>query len=319
MWLDAVGSAMSARIAILCPGQGGQNAAMFDMARSDPQMSELLNQVIATAELGIELDGILTDSSLLFANRIAQPLIVAATLIAWESIRNDISAPVVVAGYSIGEVSAYGVAGALTISDAVALAAKRAGLMDACLRANAKQTLMAVSGLFAEAAEKILKQHDFHIAIKTGKDAFIVGGLASQLPKVQQDILSLGGQITVLPVEVASHTPYMSQAVTPFAEELKYHRFANPQFPVLAGISGEFIHQSDKAISHLSRQISETIQWADCMDACAEAGVTVALELGPGAALSRMLHSKFPQIECRSVADFRSFNGVKNWIVRHSA
>jgi [acyl-carrier-protein] S-malonyltransferase len=42
------------------------------------------------------------------------------------------------------------------------------------------------------------------------------------------------------------------------------------------------------------------------------------LELGPGAALSRMLHARHPRIECRSVADFRSINGIKNWLVRHS-
>jgi hypothetical protein len=45
--------------------------------------------------------------------------------------------------------------------------------------------------------------------------------------------------------------------------------------------------------------------------------LTVALELGPGAALSRMLHARHPRIECRSVADFRSLDGIKKWLARH--
>ena len=123
--------------------------------------------------------------------------------------------------------------------------------------------------------------------------------------------------MTVLPVAVASHTPYMAAAVVPFAEALRRHGLADPVIPVLSGISAELICQAGKAMSHLARQVAEPIRWADCMDACVEAGVTVTLELGPGAALSRMLHARHPHIECRAVADFRSLQGVKNWLVRH--
>ena len=47
-------------------------------------------------------------------------------------------------------------------------------------------------------------------------------------------------------------------------------------------------------------------------------GVTIALELGPGAALSRMLRGRHPQIACRSVAEFRSIDGVLKWLERQA-
>ena len=72
-----------------------------------------------------------------------------------------------------------------------------------------------------------------------------------------------------------------------------------------------------RAVETLSRQLSETIVWSDCMDAAAEAGMTVALELGPGAALARMLQARHPHIACRSVADFRSLDGIVAWLGRH--
>lgn len=308
---------MQSRLAILCPGQGGQHRDMFALVRTHPQAGMLLDRWLADAQLGAPLDAILSDDSLLFSNRMAQPLIVAAALMTWEAIRNDAPAPALVAGYSIGEVAAYGVADALTAADAVALAASRAKLMDACVMTMPQQALIAISGLAAQVAIGILQQYDFYMAIVTSEDSFIAGGPADMLTEVLDRIAASGGRTSILPVEVASHTPFMRPAVAPFAEELRRHRFIDPHVPVLSGITAERIHNSEKAILHLSRQIAETILWKDCMDACAEAGVTVALELGPGAALSRMLHARHPRIQCRSVADFRSLDGVKKWLARH--
>jgi [acyl-carrier-protein] S-malonyltransferase len=310
---------MQSRLALLCPGQGAQNPAMFALARSDPQAGALLDQWLADAQLGAPLDRILTDQALLFANRMAQPLIVAASLAAWEALRNDVPAPALVAGYSIGELSAYGVAGALAPPDAVKLAAARARLMDACLQTTPHQALVALSGLAIGPAAALARQWDFDVAIETGEDSLIAGGSADRLGALQRAVVEAGGRAGVLPVGVASHTRLMRAAVAPFAALLGQHRFVDPQVPVLSGISAEPLYRAEKAITHLSRQIAETIVWKDCMDACAEAGVTVALELGPGAALSRMLHARHPQIECRSVSEFRALDGARRWLARHVA
>lgn len=308
---------MRSRFALLCPGQGGQRPDMFALARTDRRAGQLLDQWLSASLPGTSLDIVLSDNALLFSNLMAQPLIVAATLATWEAVRNDVSTPVVVAGYSIGELAAYGVAGALSGADAVTLASTRARLMDACMKTTPLQALIAVSGLSARFASNLLHPFEFHTAIETGEDSFIAGGPAACLSEAEEKIVAAGARITILPVEVASHTPFMRQAVQPFAEELRRHRFIDPQIPVLSGISAEMIDRSDTAILHLSRQLAETILWKDCMDAFAEAGVTVALELGPGAALSRMLHARHPHIECRSIADFRSLDGIRKWLARH--
>jgi [acyl-carrier-protein] S-malonyltransferase len=73
---------------------------------------------------------------------------------------------------------------------------------------------------------------------------------------------------------------------------------------------------ADQAIAHLARQLAEPIMWMDCMDAFAEQGITAALELGPGSALSRMLAARHGHIECRSAADFRTLDGIKRWLER---
>lgn len=308
---------MAGRLALLCPGQGAQGRAMFDLARADPAAAALLETLLASAGLDAPFEDVLADDALLFANRHAQPLVVAATLANWKALEGDLPEPALVAGYSIGEVAAYAVAGALSPLDAVALARTRAGLMDACLRTTPRQALLSVSGLPLAAIEACVRRHDVHIAIVTGEDSVIAGGRADAMENLVRELAASGARTGLLPVEVASHTPFMAGAVAPLAAALGEHGLKDPLVPVLSGISGERIGSRARAIEHLSRQVAEPILWRDCMDALPEAGITVALELGPGAGLSRMLQARHPQIAVRSVADFRSLGGVAAWLGRH--
>jgi len=108
----------------------------------------------------------------------------------------------------------------------------------------------------------------------------------------------------------------MQAAVAPFAALLETAALTAPPVPVLAGIDAGRVLRRDVAIDRLARQLAEPIAWAACMDAFAEAGITVALELGPGGALARMLQARHPQIACRSVADFQTLPGVARWVAR---
>jgi [acyl-carrier-protein] S-malonyltransferase len=305
---------MAGRLAILCPGQGAQHPAMFDMARLDLAASRLLDVWFADPALGATLQAGVGDER--FTNRIAQPAIVAATLAVWSALQDTIATPALVAGYSIGELSAYGVAGALAPDDVIKLAIERARLMDACVVAGAEQGMVALSGMPSGTVDDLLAGAGFYPAIVTGDDALVAGGPAAQRDALASAAVAAGGHATVLPVAVASHTPLLAGAVAPFAALLAAAQWNAPAFPVLSGISAEPVFGVDKALAELPRQIAEPIRWRDCMDALGEAGVTVALELGPGAALSRMLQSRNPNIACRSVTEFRSLDGVRAWLQR---
>jgi [acyl-carrier-protein] S-malonyltransferase len=282
------------RLLLLCPGQGGQHAGMFDLARTHPAARALLERC-ALPE----------DSEALFDNRVAQPGIVAATLAMWAALKENLPQPALVAGYSIGELAAYGVAGALTAHDTVQLASARAALMDTAA-AGLPQGLAAVSGMpVAQVRARIA------VAIVTGEDSCIAGGTLAQLD-------ALPGARR-LPVAVASHTPLMQAAQAPFAALLAQAAWMPWRCPVLAGTDAARVLKPEVAIDRLARQLTDTIEWAACMDAVREAGITVALELGPGNALSRMLQGRHPQIACRSVTDFQTLAGIAGWVAREMA
>jgi len=174
--------------------------------------------------------------------------------------------------------------------------------------------MVALSGLPRDAIDALLQRFGFHPAILTGEDSLVSGGPAAAREQLADAATAAGGKGTVLPVEVASHTPLLQGAVAPFAALLAAQRWSAFAFPVLSGISAEAVDKAARAVADLPRQIVEPIRWQACMDTCAEAGATVALELGPGAALSRMLQARHPQIACRSVSEFRTLDGIRSWL-----
>jgi [acyl-carrier-protein] S-malonyltransferase len=286
---------MTGRLLLLCPGQGGQHAGMFDLARLDPGARAFLDGCALPAT-----------PDALFDNRVAQPAIVCATLAMWQALQARLPAPQLVAGYSIGELAAYGVAGAL--NNTVALAKARAALMDAAASGQ-PQGIAAVSGVDVAQVRNIID-----VAIVTGADSCIAGGLEAQLAALPARLPT--ARVQRLPVGVAAHTALMAGAVAPFAQLLEGATFAPWRCPVLAGVDAMRVVRPEIAIDRLARQLASTIDWAACMDAASEAGITVALELGPGAALSRMLRERHPHIACRSVADFHTLDGIASWVTR---
>jgi len=302
---------MSERLLLLCPGQGGQHEGMNAMAAADPDAAAFLARM--TLPPGD-----------LFDNRVAQPAVVAATLAMWLALAPRLAAlrlaPALVAGYSVGELAAYGVAGAFTLDDTVALAHRRAEMMNAAA-ADGGQTLAALGGLPIKQAAALAADAGWALAIVNGEDSVVAGGPAASRDDLQARVTEAGGRFQHLPVTVAAHTPLLAAAVAPFAAALADVPFTTPTCPVLSGVDAAIIFGASArpvAIAALSRQLADTIRWADCMDAAAEAGITIALELGPGAALARMLQARHPGIACRSVAEFRTIDGITAWLSRQT-
>lgn len=296
---------MTQGLFILCSGQGGQHAGMFDMARTDPAAAGLLDAA-----------GITLNPETLFDNAVAQPSIVAASLAMWEALLPHLPAPMLAAGYSVGEVAAWSVAGALRPLDAIALSRLRAAAMDEAALQGTPHGLAAISGLPIDKAAALAADYAYEIAIVNGYDACIAGGLASNLAALGNAVAAEGAKFQLLPVAVGSHTSLMAPARPAFDAALQSLPFATLACPVLGGVSARALHTKAQAADELSRQLVQTIRWSDCMDAAVEAGVTVALELGPGSSLARMMQARHPQIACRSVADFRSIDGVAAWVAR---
>ncbi len=293
---------------------------MFDILESDAGLRATFDDAVARA--GIDLAAIARDPSLAFENRIAQALICAWQVALWSSLAPRLAAPILFAGYSVGELAAYGCAGSLSMSDTIALAHERAKAMDAATNAAASAAggdgLVALRGLTRSAVEALCAAHGTEIAIVNGDDHFIVGGQSSALDASMREAIAKGASAQRLQVGVASHTSRLASASERFRGVLGNARWNDPAIPVLSGLDGSAVRDASTANTVLARQISTTIRWVDCMDAARERGADVCLELGPCNALARMMRERHPEVEARSVSDFRSLDAVVDWVERAS-
>jgi [acyl-carrier-protein] S-malonyltransferase len=251
----------------------------------------------------------------LHKNKTAQILCCTEALAAWAVLAGSVQRPLVVAGYSVGELAAWGVAGILDLPTVFSLATARADAMDAAT--EQASGLLAVRGLSLSELEPVCRAHHAYVAIIDGLDMIIVGGANIALDAVTEDAIKHGAQHTTrLSVTVPAHTPLLRRASEVFRGVL-HDRVAHVELPegirLLSGIDGNAVF-STTGLDKLADQIAQTVDWAACVEACREAGVTKAVELGPGSALARMMRDAAPEVDARSVAEFHSLDGLKRWI-----
>lgn len=298
-------------LAVLCPGQGGQHPAMLELALASPIAAEVVSR--AARALGWDpVARVRQGGPGLFANALAQPLVCLAEVVTWLALRDALPAPRVFAGYSLGELAAYGCAGALAPEETISLAARRAELMDAASPPGSG--LVALRGLPLPRAAALARDAGAQLAIRNGPDHLVFGGGPDALADLERRATSAGATAVRIPVSVPAHTPLLSGAVGPFAAALARSALADPPVPVLAGVSGAPVRTRAGAIAALSEQLARPLEWASCLAAASELGCTVFLELGPGSALARMVADALPDAAVRSAAEFRSLAGVARWV-----
>ncbi len=300
-------------LCLLCPGQGSQSPDMLDRLNRDPLTADIL----ARLSVHVEPDtiAVATDPARCFLNRHAQPLIVLHGLTVAQALSRAGMAAGVVAGYSVGELTAYGVAGALDPEDVLTLAAERARVMDAASPPD--HGMLAVRGLNREVVRTHADAAGARIAIVNGADHVV---LAGPNPTLQALAARLGAahapHIVSLPISVPAHSQWLHAGVADFAAALAAATWRAPQAPVLSGIDGRPIHTVADAIERLSHQIAEPLDWARTMDVAVEMGATVFFEVGPGCGLTRMLRERFPALPARALAEFDTVRGALTWLDR---
>ena len=309
-------------LVLLCSGQGGQHAGMFALTGDAPEAASLFAH--ATSLLGgkdpRELVRTETEE-FLHRDRVGQILCALQALAASAAISRALPDQRIIAGYSVGEVAAWGVAGFVDRITALDLVARRAEVMDdASPRGDG---LLFVRGLSRRTIDGLCEQHDVAVAIVNPGEAFVVGGNRTALKVFAEAARAMDAvRVVGIEVEVASHTRRLAPASDAFCGilcQLRANFELKPRIRLLSGIDGAPVLTLDAGLNKLAAQISQTVQWASCLENCIEAGATVLLELGPGSALSRMVADSYSDVTTRSLDDFRKLDGVCSWLAAHDS
>lgn len=299
------------QLSLLYSGQGAQSPELFSRFPFSEKGRSLQRRVLESGCLEADVAEWLADPSrdpkAVYQNHFSQPLLCLYQAMVWEELKDLLPQPAMVAGYSLGELSAYGCAGSMTPEEVIRLAGVRAKLMDA---AGPRGELIAVTGLAPQAAAR---PEGAHLAIVISDEHCVVGCVEERAEGLANELRAAGAKdAVILAVTVASHTPILDAAVEPFRAALSEAEWNAPRIPVLAGVSAAKVLRQEQMLQTLPEQIHRTIRWDRIQQRFLESGSRVLLEIGPGHQLARMAVTL--GAEARGVDEFRSVEGVASWV-----
>jgi [acyl-carrier-protein] S-malonyltransferase len=256
------------------------------------------------------------EDNALHQNRVAQLLCTLQALSAGAVLAEFLPQQRCVAGYSVGEVAAWSMAGLIAEAEVLNLVTQRAEAMDAA--SKGEQGMLFVRGLPRASIDELCAGREAAVAIVNPGAAWVLGGQRSALDAIAIEAVRLGAsRVVPVAVGVASHTYLLAEASPVFRKNLAAVRIQHAPRAgtrLFSGIDGTAMFDGLAGLDKLALQISHAVQWASCLESCVEAGARAFFELGPGHALADMAAESYPGMIARSFDDFRSLQGVRAWL-----
>jgi len=242
---------------------------------------------------------------------IAQPLIVAATLLAHQELTTRgllADNEVVVAGHSVGEIAAYAIAGVISADDAVALAATRgAEMAKAC--ADEPTGMSAVLGGDETEVLARLEQLDLIAANRNAAGQIVAAGRLSALDKLAEDPPEKA-RVRALGVAGAFHTEFMASALDGYAAAVQNVATSEPTAVLLSNRDGQPVSSAADAMEKLVAQLTRPVRWDLCSETLRQRSVTAIVEFPPAGALSGIAKRELRGVPTRAVKTPADLDGL---------
>jgi [acyl-carrier-protein] S-malonyltransferase len=276
-------------IALLAPGQGAQTTGMLAPWLALAEAEDRIAVWSRAAGLDLRRLGTTADAEEIRDTAVAQPLIVALSLLAAEELlrRVDLPADAPVVGHSVGELTAVAVAGVLSAGEAVALAAARGRAMaSAC--ALEPTGMSAVLGGDPGDVATALTQLKLNPANHNGAGQIVAAGRLDALAALAAR-KPARTRVMPLPVAGAFHTPFMASAERTLAEYAAQLAAKDPSRPLLSNADGELVTDGAEMLRRLVAQVTRAVRWDSCMATLRALNITATIELPPAGTLSGLV------------------------------
>ncbi|WP_433789716.1 SDR family NAD(P)-dependent oxidoreductase [Actinoplanes sp. CA-252034] len=281
------GEPAAGKLAMLFTGQGAQRLAMGRaLAQRFPRYAESFATVAAAIDRHLDrpLHDIL-DAEDLHQTGYAQPALFAVEVALLDTVRSLGLEPEIVAGHSIGEITAAYAAGVFSLDDAATLVAARGRLMQA-LPADGAMLAVQASETDVRAAFP-----DVDIAAVNGPTAVVVSGTEADIERVA----ARGWKTTRLRTSHAFHSRLMEPMLDEFATIVAGLTLNEPALAAVSTVTGRPVavgQWSDPA--YWVDQVRRPVRFADAVRALDELGAGRYLELGPDTVLAGMTADTLP-------------------------
>ena len=288
-------------LAIVCPGQGSQTPGFLAPWLELPPVAGQLASLSDIAGIDLIAHGTTSDEETIKDTAVAQPLIVAAGLVAAASLFDvELSSlPVVLAGHSVGEITASALAGVLTEQEAMTFVRERANSMAAAASVTPTGMSAVVGGDPAEVLAAI-EAAGATPANVNGAGQTVAAGTFEQL-KALADNPPAKARVIPLKVAGAFHTSHMSPAVSALKTLVPALKPQAPKVPLLSNYDGGEVTDGPAAVDSLIAQVSRPVRWDLCMENMVRRGVTGVIELAPAGTLAGLAKRGMPGVKTVAV------------------
>jgi [acyl-carrier-protein] S-malonyltransferase len=247
----------------------------------------------AVADADLLTLGTTGDAEAIKDTAVTQPLVVAMSLfIARElgGLPGPVAHPphagrdVVIAGHSVGELTAAALAGVLSVEAAIALTAVRGRAMAAAC-AQTPTGMSAVLGGETDEVLAAIDKHGLTPANMNGAGQIVAAGALDGLAALKDDPPA---KARIMPLSVAGafHTDYMAPAREELEGLVGGLRPAEPSRLLLSNADGAAVASGAEVLNRLVSQVTSPVRFDACLATMRELGVTAVIELPPAGALA---------------------------------
>jgi [acyl-carrier-protein] S-malonyltransferase len=306
-------------LAIVAPGQGAQTPGFLAPWLTEPTFADRLNWLSAVSGLDLAHYGTEADAETIRDTAVAQPLLVAAGLLAaLELFPHPADAfPFigVAAGHSVGEITAAAGVGVMSAEQAMVFVRERGRAMAAASAAR-PTSMTAVVGGDRDEILAALDSHDLTPANQNGTGQIVAAGTTEQLAGFAAEPPT---RARLIPLSVAGafHTVHMQPAVTVLARLARSISTHDPRARLLSNADGQVVHDGRDVLRRLVGQVASPVRWDLCMAAMADLGVTGLLELPPAGTLTGIARRNLKGVELMAMNTPDQLPEVMEFVRRH--
>lgn len=307
-------------LAVVAPGQGSQSPGMLVPWLADPAAAA---EVAACSELtGLDLAalGTTADADTVRDTAHAQPLLLLAGLLSATALAAAADLPReqladVLAGHSVGELTALALAEVLPDDEAVQLAAFRGRAM-AEAAADPPSGMSAVLGGDPVAVSERLVELGLTAANVNGSGQVVAAGPLDRLAELAQ---SPPPEAKVRPLQVAGafHTEQMAPAaaaLTAFAQQIEPGPLSTV---IVANADGLINVDGPTVFATVIGQVARPVRWDACQRTMASHGVTAVLELAPAGTLTGLARREMPGVARFALRSPDDLPGAAAFVAEH--
>jgi [acyl-carrier-protein] S-malonyltransferase len=284
-------------IALTCPGQGAQTPGFLSPWLELDSFKAAIEKYSAVLEMDLVHFGTKADADQIKDTRVAQPLIVAASMASHAVLiqaLKDKSIIAGVAGHSVGEIAAANIAGVLDTEAALRFVKARGEQMANAASLEAS-SMAAVVGGEPEVVVDHLESMGLFAANYNGKGQIVAAGSAA---KIQELVANppAGTRVVGLAVAGAFHTSFMETAKVELASLAGSINTSNPEMLIWSNSDGSRVDSGERFLELLIDQVSKPVRWDKTMDSMTTNGVTALIELLPGGTLTGIAKRAMPGV-----------------------